>query len=172
MISDSIGVARAGRPPLAEPSTAAALAAVPVVVGDRRWALPLGAVERVEAMVAVTDLPASPAGVCGTVNVHGEMVPVLDLEVRLGGPPRQYGADAMLVLARTRLRRVALPVDDVLAVIAIDPASIGPAPPGVPAPVDGIAALPDGALLIADVDAFLSAADEAALAAALEGAAR
>ena len=36
----------------------------------------------------------------------------------------------------------------------------------------GTAALPDGVLAIYDVDAFLSAADEAVLAAALTGAAR
>jgi purine-binding chemotaxis protein CheW len=141
---------------------------VPVVVGDQRWALPLRAVERVVAMVAVSELPTSAAGVCGAVNVHGQIVGVLDLEVRLGRPPRERGPDGMLVLARTSRRRVALPVDDVLAPIAVEPAAISPVPAGIPAPVDGIAALADGALVIVDVNAFLSAAEDAALAAALE----
>ena len=47
-------------------------------------------------------------------------------------------------------------------------AAIGPAPESLPAPVAGIAALPDGVLLIYDVDAFLSAEDERAVTAALQ----
>jgi purine-binding chemotaxis protein CheW len=140
---------------------------VPIVVGDQRWALPLRAVERVVAMVAIAALPESPAAVRGAINVHGEAVAVLDLELRLGRPrDRGHGADGLLVLLRTRRRRIAIPVDDVSEVITIDPDAIGLASTG--APVEGVAALPDGLLLISDVDAFLSAADEAALSAALE----
>jgi purine-binding chemotaxis protein CheW len=145
---------------------------VPVVVGEQRWALPVGAVERVVAMVAVAALPDSPAAVRGAINVGGEAVGVLDLELRLGRPRRERGADGLLVLVRTRRRRIALPVDEVRSVITIDPAAISPADsPAIPPPVAGLAALPDGVLLITDVDAFLSAAEDAALAAALEGAA-
>jgi purine-binding chemotaxis protein CheW len=144
---------------------------IPVAVGDQRWALPLAAVERVIAMVAVAELPESPASVRGAINVHGEPVPVLDLEVRLGRPPRDRGADGLLVLLRTRRRRIAIGVDDVDGVLAIEPSAIGPAGAQVPPPVAGLAALPDGVLLITDVDAFLSASEEAALTAALEGAA-
>jgi purine-binding chemotaxis protein CheW len=138
-------------------------------VGGQRWALPLDCVERVVGMVAVSPLPASPAGVRGAINVAGEIVPVLDLDVRIGRPERDRGADARLVLARTSTRRVALPVDAVLGVITAD---LAPPVEHVPAPMAGTAALPDGVLAIYDVDAFLSAADEAMLDAALTGASR
>ena len=139
-----------------------------VVVGDQRWALPLDAVERVVAMVAVAALPASPAGVRGAINVHGEPVAVLDLDLRLGRPARDHGVAAKLVLLRTPRRRVAVPVDDVLGVVALDAAAIGPPGAGIPALVGGVAALDDGVLLITDVNTFLSAAEDAAVAAALE----
>jgi len=140
---------------------------VVVEVAGQRWALPLQAVERALAMVEVSPLPGSPTGVRGAINVGGEPVPVLDLEVRIGRRPRERGARGTLVLARTATRRVALPVDDVLGVVAVECSAIGPAPASVPAPVGGIAALPDGVLLIYDVDAFLTAEDERAVAAAL-----
>lgn len=139
---------------------------VQVVVGDQRWALPLDAVERVVAIVAMAALPDSPAGVRGAINVHGEPVAVLDLDVRLGRPARDRGVAGRLVLLRTPRRRVAVPVDDVLGVVALDPATVGPHP--LPGPIAGVAALDDGVLLIADVGAFLSAAEDAALAAVLE----
>jgi purine-binding chemotaxis protein CheW len=123
-------------------------------------------------MVAITPLPESPAGVRGAINVAGEIVPVLDLDVRIGRPGRDRGAGAQLVLARTSTRRVALPVDDVLGVIDVDAAAVGSPIEGVPAPMAGTAALPDGMLAIYDVDAFLTAADEELLEAALTGAER
>jgi purine-binding chemotaxis protein CheW len=141
---------------------------VAVDVGGQRWAIPLAAVERVVRMVAITPLPESPAGVRGAINVGGEIVPVLDLDVRSGRPERERGAGAQLVLARTSTRRVALPVDDVLGVIAA--AAVGPPIENVPAPMAGTAALADGVLAIYDVDAFLTVADEEALTAALTGA--
>jgi purine-binding chemotaxis protein CheW len=103
----------------------------------------------------------------GAINVAGEIVPVLDLDVRIGRPERDRGADGRLVLARTSTRRVALPVDAVLGVITAD---VAPPLEHMPAPMAGAAALPDGVLAIYDVDAFLSAADEALLDAALTGA--
>lgn len=147
--------------------SAGQLELVAVDVGGQRWALPLGAVERAIPMVEISPLPAAPTGVRGAINVHGEPIGVLDLDVRLGRAPREPRAGAKLVLARTATRRVALPVDDVLGVVEVARAAIGPAPDSVPAPVAGIAALPDGVLLISDVDAFLTADDERALAAAL-----
>jgi purine-binding chemotaxis protein CheW len=134
----------------------------------RRWALPLETVERVLPMVAVTPLPDSPVGIRGAINVHGESVPVLDLDARLGLPAREHGPDARLLLARTSRRRVALVVDDVDGVIEVP--AIEPAPEATPAPVAGTAVLPDGLLVIYDVDAFLSPEEDEAVAAALAGA--
>ena len=102
---------------------------VAVEVGGQRWALPLAAVER--AILDGRDLAAAgaPTGVRGAINVHGEPVPVLDLDVRIGRAARERGTRAKLVIARTATRRVALPVDEVLGVIdgrrgrAIGPAS-------------------------------------------------
>ena len=68
-------------------------------------------------------------GVRGAINVHGEIVPVLDLDVRIGRPAREHGGRAPgCVLARTSRRRVALAVDEVLGVIEVDAAAIGPPP--------------------------------------------
>jgi purine-binding chemotaxis protein CheW len=128
--------------------------------GGRRWALPLAAVERVVAMVAVEPLPGAPAGVRGAVDVHGDVLPVLDLGVRIGDPPHPLGAGAQLALARTASRRVALPVDESLGVVSL-------ALRGASAPLAGLAQLPDGLLAVYDLDAFLAAGEEDQLTLAL-----
>ena len=79
-------------------------------------------------MVEISPLPGAPTGVRGAINVHGEPVPVLDLDVRIGREPRERGTSAKLLIARTATRRVALPVDEVLGVLAVPRGAIGPAP--------------------------------------------
>ena len=41
----------------------------------------------------------------GVINLHGTVVPVLDLRRRFGLPPREYGVGAHVLVARTRRRR-------------------------------------------------------------------
>jgi len=43
---------------------------------DRRFAMPLSAVVRVERIVAITPLPRAPEIVLGVVNMHGQIIPV------------------------------------------------------------------------------------------------
>ncbi len=112
---------------------------------------------------AETPDPARLRAVAFAVDVHGDVVPVLDLGLRLGEAPRPLSAAAQLVLARTLRRRVALPVDDALGVIAIAPR------PGSGA-LAGVAMLDGGLLAVYDLDAFLSAGEEDQLTLALAGA--
>jgi purine-binding chemotaxis protein CheW len=43
---------------------------------DRRFAMPLSAVVRVERIVAITPLPKAPEIVLGVINMHGQVIPV------------------------------------------------------------------------------------------------
>ncbi len=131
-------------------------------IEGQRYALPLSAVERVLPMVAVSPLPQAPAIALGVINVHGRVLPVLDIRQRFGLPPRDYGLRSHLLVSRTRRRTLALPVDEVLGVSEVAAEDIAPPDavlPGV-AHVAGIVALADGLLFIHDLDAFLSLDEE------------
>jgi purine-binding chemotaxis protein CheW len=135
-----------------------------------RFALPLAAAERVLRMVSVAPLPGAPGAVAGVVSVHGCPVPVLDIRRRLDLPLREYGVSDHLFIARARGRRLAIPVDEVLGVSEMDDASVtsaGSVFPGLGV-VSGIACLPDGIVLIHDLEAFLSVDEERTLGEALE----
>ena len=144
------------------------------VVGGRRCALDLAVVERVEPMVAVTALPGAPPAVLGAIDVHGSIVAMLDLRSRLDLPAAEPDPDACVLLARTRPRIVALPVDEVLGVQAVEATAVTSTEAlGVaPGHAAGVASLPDGLLLIHDLEAFLSLDEERLLAPALADAAR
>lgn len=78
----------------------------------QRYALSLPVVERVLPMAAVSPLPKAPAIALGVINLHGQILPVLDIRRRFGLPPGEYGLSAHLVVARTTRRWLALPAPE------------------------------------------------------------
>jgi purine-binding chemotaxis protein CheW len=147
------------------------LQVVVFTVDRQRYALRLHVVERVLRMVDVSPLPKAPAVVLGVLNVHGKIVPVLDIRRRFGLSSVRYGLTSCLVVARTTRRTLALPVDEVLGVQTVTPDLVMPPDavmPGIGL-VEGIAALSDGILFIHDLEAFFSTDEEQRLTEALDG---
>jgi purine-binding chemotaxis protein CheW len=138
---------------------------------EQRYALHLPSVERAICMIEITPLPSAPEIVIGVVNVHGAVVPVLNIRKRFRLPEREPDLGDQLIIARTARRIVALVVDTVNDVVAIPteklvaPESILPQLEHV----EGVVKLDDGMVFIQDLDAFLSLEEEQALDAAIEG---
>lgn len=138
----------------------------------QRGAIPSAGVREIVRAVPPVGLPSAPAIVHGVIDVRGTLVPVFDVGARFGLPSRPVRHDDHLILATTGSRLVALHIDRALDVALLDPADIGHPDVVVPGVrhVAGIAKLPDGLVLVHDLDAFLSEAEAAALDEALEGA--
>ncbi|HLF98822.1 MAG TPA: chemotaxis protein CheW [Methylococcaceae bacterium] len=136
---------------------------------DQRYALPAASVERVVRAVAVTSLPQAPEIVSGIVDLRGRIVPVLDIRCRFLLPPREIALSDQFIVARTSRRAVAIIADSVAPVHEYFAKAITSADsvlPGLPL-VQGVVKLPDGLMLINDLDRFLSLDEEARLAASL-----
>jgi len=116
-------------------------------------------------MVEVSALPSAPAPLLGVIDYHGELLPVVDLRVRMGLPRRAPDIDSMLVIVTTPRRTVALAADEIVGVREAppgrlhDPTEIDPAL----RQVAGVVALDDELVIIHDVEALLSTEDEQAL---------
>lgn len=138
-------------------------------VGDRRFGLPLGNVERVLRAVAVTPLPKAPGVVAGIIDIHGEIVPVVDIRIRFGLPERGIAPGDQLLVARTAVRKLAVIVNDVSGVIDCSETDRVAADAVVPGAeyLQSIVRLADGMVLIQDLDAFLSLDEERTLEQAL-----
>jgi purine-binding chemotaxis protein CheW len=143
-------------------------------LGAQRYALPLAVVERVLPAAEVTPLPGAPEVVTGILNFQGRIVPVVDLRRRLGQPQRELLLADQIVLARTARRVLAFAVDSVQDVVdheaqaMVDTREI-PHGPGV---VSGVVKLPDGLLLVHDLERLLSLDEERGLDLALARSAR
>lgn len=138
---------------------------------SQRYAVPSDHVIQVVQMVAIAPLPGAPAVVEGVVNVHGTLVPVFDLRARVGLGPRAIDPSQHLIVLRAADRQVAIRVDEAADFVSVPDADItAPATlagTGVGAAgtrhLAGVAATPDGTMIIYDLRAFLSLSESAAL---------
>lgn len=135
---------------------------------SQRYALPLSVVERVARAVALTPLPDAPTVIRGVIDMHAQLILVVDMRLRL--PPREVALTDLLMVAHGARRAIAFFVDAVSGVIdrpldtlAADALAAGDGC------IAGLARLPDGIVLIQDLDRLLSLDEERALDVALAG---
>jgi purine-binding chemotaxis protein CheW len=130
-----------------------------------RYALPLATIDRIVRAAEYTPLPLAPAAVLGVIDVGGNILPVFDLRRRFELPERPLALSDQFIIAHTSRRKVVLVVDAALGVIeepaqgAIDGARLAAATPHI----RGVLSLPDGLVLIQDLERFLSAEEDHAL---------
>ena len=143
---------------------------VVLTIGEQRYALHLSAVDRVVQAVEITPLPVAPPSVLGIINVHGRLLPVLNLRYRFHLADRDLDVDDQFILAHTARRKVVLVVDRVLNIVEIPAQEIVSPEQIFPAleQIEGVVKLADGLVLIHDLDTFLSHEEEQALDSALE----
>lgn len=89
-------------------------ACVRVRVGAEHYALAVDSVLEVSELGGVVPVPGAPAAVHGVMNVHGQVVPVVDLAPLLGAA--RVGERPRVVVAEDQGRRAALAVDEVVSV--------------------------------------------------------
>lgn len=124
----------------------------------RRIAVPLAAVERVVRAVQVTPLPQAPGLVVGIINVAGAVLPVMSVRHKFGLPGREITPADHFLIASTARGQIVLVIDTTYGVIE-HPATTAPHATRFQTEADhitGALALPDGLVLIHDLDRFLS----------------
>jgi purine-binding chemotaxis protein CheW len=140
-----------------------------VRLSSSRFAFRAADVREIIRAVAIAPLPAAGSVVEGAINVRGQVVPVLDLRARFGLPAEPLAINQHLVIVTTAERDVAFRVDEAEDLIDIPDSDIvrPDALTSTARHVAGVAALPDGAVVIADLATFLSRWEADALDAAL-----
>lgn len=139
-------------------------------VDQIRCALPLRNVKRVALAAAMTPLPNAPNAVAGLINVHGELMPVMNIRRRLGLPEKEISLEDRFIISRSEKREMALWVERVYGVES-RPAkcrdNIHSVLEKLPH-LSGVTAIDDELVLIHDLENFLSDEDEKQLALAME----
>jgi purine-binding chemotaxis protein CheW len=132
---------------------------------ELRCGLDAAAVLEILPALAVRPLPGSPPFVAGAIDVRGAIVPVLDLRVRFGRPPRAMALSDRLILARAHQRTLAIWVDEVEGLFPHDPDTVAPVGLVVgDRSIVGVATTGAGLCTIHDLDGFISGCESDALA--------
>lgn len=139
-------------------------------ISDLRVGVDIADVVEAVRAVEITSLPGAPKVVEGLIDYRGTVAPVFDLRLRLMGTHMDITPAHQLILVRSAGRLVALHVDTVTGLVDVDAAAVSTTASEIPGSshVAGVAALPDGLLLIQDVATFLSAAERDTLDGALD----
>lgn len=132
------------------------------ILAERQFALPLALVSRVVRAVEITRLPEASPMVPGVIDVHGCVVPVVDLRQRFGLAARALVPSAKFVLVDAAQRQVALWVDAVAGVLTWENDDFVAAAALAPGQriLAGVVRGTDGLLLVHDVDALLASEEE------------
>lgn len=136
-----------------------------LALDNERYAIPVAQVREIVRAVAVTRLPGAPSVIEGVVNLRGTLTPVFDLRRRFGLPLREIALSDLLVVVHAGRHTAMLRVEGALGVRAVDQLQLNSAEDLVARSpfISGLAKLPDGVVLIHDVEAFLSESESDAL---------
>ncbi len=127
-------------------------------VGVQHFALPFAAVSKVVRAVAMTAVPAPTPFVCGVVNIHGKIVPVVDIRKRFLLAERELAPADHFIVACTPQRMLVLWVDAAQGVIEYHDEALGQAGIALPdaSSPSGVVKLPGGLMLLQDIERCLS----------------
>ena len=132
---------------------------------SQRFALPLSTVERAIRIMEIVHLPKAPEIVIGVINLHGKIIPVVNIRNRFRLPQREINLNDQLIISNTKKRPLAILIDSVLGVFEFPEKRIVSADKILPdiEYIEGVAKLEEGIILIHDIDKFLSLEEEKAL---------
>ena len=132
-------------------------------VGDEIYGLPIQEIEEISKVFPTTPVPRTAAFVIGIGNVRGNIIPIIDLRIRLRLHSQELGRSARILIVKRESELYGLVVDEVLYVVPIAPESLEDAPGAISgARAEFIAALArhEGDLMIIlQIDALLDPDD-------------
>ena len=124
-------------------------------LADETYGIPIMLVHEIIRWCEVTRIPRSMPHIRGVVNLRGNVVPVMDLRMRLGLPPAPETPETRIVVVEIGSGVVGMIVDSVNQVIRIPTDSIEP-PAELIADVDedlitGVGKLEDELVILLDI---------------------
>lgn len=101
-------------------------------LANEDYGLEILKVREIIGMMDITAIPQTPAYVKGVINLRGKVIPVIDLRLKFGLPPMEYGERTCIIVVEVKTQTAALQmgvvVDTVSEVLNISGADIEPAP--------------------------------------------
>lgn len=95
---------------------------------DQLFGVPIAIVVQIVGIQHITPMPDYPSYVKGIIDLRGDIIPVIDMRLRLGALEKEYEERTCIIVAKIREHHVGLIVDAVDEVTDIDEESISQPP--------------------------------------------
>jgi len=127
-------------------------------IDDHRFGLSLEVVEKIVQLVWIQPILKMPEYICGIINLHGEIIPVINVRYIFGLPNKETELSDQLIIATVSNKKFALLVDSTREVIEVNENDIIKSEQIIFGMkyVRGVVEFDDGMLLINDIDKFLN----------------
>jgi len=132
---------------------------------DQKFVVPLATVESIARTVQITPLPNAPDVVQGVINVHGRIIPVINIRKRFRFPEKELDINDHLIIGRTSKQSIAFMVDNVEDIIDISKEKIVEQQDILPGldHIEGAAKIEGDLIIIHNLEKCLSIEEEQAL---------
>ncbi len=129
-------------------------------LGTEEYGLPIERVQSIIRYEQPTPVPHAPSSVEGVINLRGQVIPVIDLSMRLLASPFSGETTARIVVAEGHSGLVGLVVDSASEVVSIPLDEIMPAPVAALSPdtaeaFEGVANLGERLVILLDAEKAL-----------------
>lgn len=102
------------------------------MIGTQEFCVDIMSVREIRGWTPATPLPHAPAYVRGVINLRGAVLSIVDLAARLGFPPTEPSARAVIIVAQVEGRAgaqvVGLLVDAVTGILTVTGDAVQPTP--------------------------------------------
>ena len=121
-------------------------------INGQRYGIPISIVMEIISTQKITEVPEFPYYAKGITNLRGLIVPLIDVNLRIGYEEQEYTSKTCIIVVNVDGIDVGLIIDEIDEVIDITSDAINP-PPGNTGEaadyyVDGIAVLPEKLILL------------------------
>jgi purine-binding chemotaxis protein CheW len=98
------------------------------IVGDEEYAVPILNIQEIIKPLKWTRVPQTPAYVLGVFNLRGAVIPLIDLRVKFGLPPKNHNDETRFFVLKYEDDVAGFVIDRLTEAIRIKQTDIGPAP--------------------------------------------
>lgn len=92
------------------------------------FGIPISDVVQIISMQEITPLPDFPEYAKGVINLRGNIIPVIDMRIRLKKPETEYNESTCIIVTNIKDTYIGFIVDTVDEVVDIDDDNISPTP--------------------------------------------
>ncbi|MDX1805002.1 MAG: chemotaxis protein CheW [Alcanivorax sp.] len=129
-------------------------------VADKKYGVPVDIVQEVLANHQITDIPLSPAGIQGLMNIRGRIVPAIAMQRVLRVSSENHDDESINIIVNHDSEQVGLMVNRIGDIITVDENEIEPPPETLKGAtrrfIHGVIPVQGTLFMLLDLDALLA----------------